>query len=140
MGTAMEPTMNATKETFIVGNTTISAMAFGGHEAYRRIWGDFFYGINGIVFIVDAADTERFEESRQELQCLLENEMLQNIPILILGNKIDKYGAVSESSLRIDLGLNEFDLDNRGPLELFMVSITTRTNLQEAMNWFQHTI
>merc|ERR1712034_292140 len=71
--TAMEPTMNATKETFIVGNTTISAMDLGGHEAYRRIWGDFFYGINGIVFIVDAADTERFEESRQELQCLLEN-------------------------------------------------------------------
>lgn len=54
-----------------------------------------------------------------------------------MGNKIDKYGAVSESSLRIELGLNAYDLEKRAaPIEVYMVSITTETNLYESINWF----
>lgn len=140
---ALEPTKNATSETFVLGNLTINAMDLGGHEAYRRIWGDFFYGIDGIIFIIDTAETdmERVEMSKNELHALLENEMLENVPIMILGNKIDKEGAVSESMLRTDMDLNPHTLETRkAPLEIFMVSIALKTNLAPAMTWFSSQI
>lgn len=40
------------------------------------------------------------------LKALLRNEQVMNVPILILGNKIDRYGAVSEAELRHVFGLS----------------------------------
>ena len=74
----------------------MSAFDIGGHEAMRKMWREYFPKIDAIVYLIDAADPERFEESKREFQKILETDELGNIPILILGNKIDKKGSVSE--------------------------------------------
>ena len=43
-----------------------------------------------VVFVVDASNTERFEECREELASLLSFEETAHLPFLILGNKIDR--------------------------------------------------
>lgn len=116
----------------------------GGHETARRLWKQYAAAVDGIVFIVDAADRTRYEEAREELSNLLQDQALANTPIVILGNKIDIPTAASEDELRNYLGLYQHmtagrdakkgSLDAR-PVELFMVSIAKRMGYGDAFKW-----
>ena len=45
---------------------------------------------------MDAADFDNLSVSRSELHDLLSKPSLSGIPLLVLGNKIDKQGALSK--------------------------------------------
>jgi GTP-binding protein SAR1 len=101
----------------------------------RRVWKDYFPAVDAIVFLVDAADQERINESRNELISLLNDEQVATAPVLVLGNKIDKPSALSEEHLKYYLGIaqhttgkgqiNRSELSSR-PIEVFMCSILRR--------------
>lgn len=85
------------------------------------------------MFLVDSADHDRLAEAKYELDALLSDESLIDIPFLILGNKIDIPSACSEEALRHHLGLTNYttgkgtvQLDKTiRPIEVFMCSVVT---------------
>jgi GTP-binding protein SAR1 len=139
------PTLHPTSEELSIGGMHFTTFDLGGHEQARRVWKTYFPAVDGIVFLVDAYDRERFMEAKTELDSLLQDEQVADAPVLVLGNKIDKPGAASEEELRYYMGLNGLctgkgsnprtNIPSNRPVELFMVSILKRQGYGDAFKW-----
>ncbi|HEY9817033.1 MAG TPA: ADP-ribosylation factor-like protein, partial [Candidatus Obscuribacterales bacterium] len=103
------PTHHPTSEQLVMGGIQIQAYDLGGHKEARRLWKDYFSAVDGIVFLTDTAerDPQRLQDMRLELDGLLIDPALATTPIVVLGNKIDIPGAMSEPQLRDYLGLHQ---------------------------------
>mmetsp|Transcript_21078 Transcript_21078/g.36235 ORF Transcript_21078/g.36235 Transcript_21078/m.36235 type:complete len:189 (+) Transcript_21078:370-936(+) len=141
------PTQQPTSEEVVIGKVRFRAFDLGGHEAARRIWCNYYTSVDAIIFLVDANDRERFPEVKKELDHLLSDEMLSDVPFLILGNKIDMPRAASEDELRHALGLAHLTtgkgtavVKDVRPIEIFMCSVVRKMGFAEGFKWLEQYI
>lgn len=140
----------------------IDMVDFGGFRyrdhpgGIRRLRRDYLAAgdVDGVVFVVDAADyedglKEATGEFRELLQVLDEIEgrdcAEKLMPVLVLGNKIDKPGAVAEEELRDLLGGfsspvgvgNEISRwrEASRPVKVFMCSVLMGQGYKEGFVW-----
>ncbi|MBA0553322.1 hypothetical protein Golob_012512, partial [Gossypium lobatum] len=83
-------------------------------------------------YVVDAADRDGVPISRTELHDLLTKPSLSGIPLLVLGNKIDKSEALSKQALVDQLGLESIsDRD----VCCYMISCKDSVNIDVVIDW-----
>ncbi|XP_028587282.2 ADP-ribosylation factor-like protein 14 [Podarcis muralis] len=71
----------------------------GGQHQMRPAWSNYLENVDSLVYVVDSTDNQRLEESKKELELLLRNERIKNVPVVVLANKQDLPGALSAEEI-----------------------------------------
>ncbi|KAJ8763476.1 hypothetical protein K2173_002359 [Erythroxylum novogranatense] len=114
------------------GNVTIKLWDLGGQPRFRSMWERYCRAVSAIVYVVDAADYDNLPVSKNELHDLLSKPSLNGIPLLVLGNKIDKPGALSKHEFTEQMGLKS--ITDR-EVCCFMISCKNSTNIDTVIDW-----
>lgn len=109
----------------------------GGQSGLRSIWDKYYSEAHAIVYVVDAANRSRFEESRAALDRMLEHRELSGAPLLIMANKQDLDGAASSQEVGEVFGVER--LEGR-QFKVLPVSAYTGQGLKEAVEWLVETV
>eukprot|EP00118_Oscarella_pearsei_P005602 m.25826 g.25826 ORF g.25826 m.25826 type:complete len:187 (+) comp28985_c0_seq1:1503-2063(+) len=132
----MIPTVGFNMRKVTKGNVTIKLWDIGGQPRFRSMWERYCRGVSCIVYMIDAADHEKLEASKCELQSLLEKPQLAGIPVLVLGNKKDLPSAMDEKEL-----IEKMDLSSVKDREIccYSISCKEKENLDITLQWLiQH--
>ncbi|KAK4430426.1 ADP-ribosylation factor-like protein 8c [Sesamum alatum] len=128
----MIPTVGFNMRKVTKGNVTIKLWDLGGQRRFRTMWERYCRGVSAILYVVDAADRDSIPISRSELHDLLKKPALGGIPLLILGNKIDKLEALSKQAL-----VDQLDLNSVTDREVccYMISCKESVNIDVVIDW-----
>lgn len=128
----MIPTVGFNMRKVTKGNVTIKIWDIGGQPRFRNMWERYCRGVQAILYMVDAADHEKLEASRNELHALLEKEQLSGIPVLVLGNKIDLPNVYGERELIEVMHLGE--IKDR-EICCYSISCKEKSNIDITLQW-----
>jgi small GTP-binding protein len=127
------PTQHPTSEELTLCGVTFKIFDIGGHTLARRLWRDYYVEMDALVFVIDASDESRLTEAATELHHLVRD--IEDKPVLILGNKIDVPGAMSEYQLREALSLLTYS-----NVHVVMCSLKLRCGYVEGFRWLTERI
>ncbi|KAJ3032386.1 E3 ubiquitin-protein ligase trim23 [Rhizophlyctis rosea] len=99
------PTIGFNVETVMWKKLSFTVWDVGGQDRIRPLWKHYFNGAMGIIFVVDASDTNRIAEAAAELHSLMSEPELSAASLLVFINKQDLPNAISaaEAVNRMDL-------------------------------------
>jgi GTP-binding protein SAR1 len=145
------PTHHPTTEEFSLPTGTMgqrinfTTYDLGGHKEARAMWSTYHSVVDAIFYLVDVSDCARLLEAKTELdKLLMDPDIPEDVPIAVLGNKVDAEGALSEAHFRDLFGLVQTTgKHQRGHhlpsesriIEVFMCSIKNREGYGEALKW-----
>uniref|UniRef100_K7F5L0 ARF like GTPase 9 n=2 Tax=Pelodiscus sinensis TaxID=13735 RepID=K7F5L0_PELSI len=89
-------------------NTEEAKMEFleiGGRESLRSYWKMYLPRVLVLIYVVDAADHERFPLAKELLHQLIQND--STLPVVVLANKQDLKGAYCITDIHDALALSE---------------------------------
>ena len=94
------PTIGFNVETVEVANgLTFTVWDIGAQRNMRRLWQHYLHGCQGLIYVVDSNDPERLNEAYEELNSLVTDEILREVPVLLLVSKQDLPSSSSVSEV-----------------------------------------
>ncbi|XP_064618297.1 ADP-ribosylation factor-like protein 13B isoform X2 [Liolophura sinensis] len=135
------PTIGFQKSDLKFGRYDLTLFDLGGGKKIRAIWKKYLAEVYGVVYLVDASDSSRIEESTAVFKELLEDPKVTQKPVLVLANKQDVDGALDEMDICDQMRLEEVVNTNKCPCRVEMCSAIKGTGrkkdsrIKEGLQW-----
>lgn len=126
------PTVGFNVETVAYRNVKFNVWDVGGQDKIRPLWRHYYTGTQGLIFVVDCADSDRIEEACQELHRIVNDREMKDAIILVFANKQDLKGALTPEDIPAKLDLNSIT-DRNWYVQPCVA--TTGDGLQEGLSW-----
>eukprot|EP01067_Filipodium_phascolosomae_P004201 Filipodium_phascolosomae@DN2737_c1_g1_i2.p1 len=110
--TDIAPTVGFEIRTIYMNGCRVNIWDIGGQRSIRTFWKNYFESTDGLVWVVDCADTGRLSLCKHELHKLLLEDKLIGASLLIYANKQDLPGAMDLQTLRQYLQLDTITTHN----------------------------
>ncbi|KAK5812302.1 hypothetical protein PVK06_027730 [Gossypium arboreum] len=95
----ISPTLGFNIKTITYQKYTLNIWDVGGQRTIRSYWRNYFEQTDGLVWVVDSSDLRRLDDCKMELDNLLKEERLSGASLLILANKQDIKGALTQAEI-----------------------------------------
>ena len=108
----------------------------GGHEAVRHLWEDYVCEASAVFFLIDAGDKGRFEEAGFELDALIGEKIVEDLPVAILLNKCDLDEAASTAEVCENIQYDDLrKKQGDDKIAVFRMSVLKGEGYQAAFRW-----
>jgi len=121
-----------------IDENQLSIWDLPGQVRFREKWLKGIQDSNILVYMIDVANQLRFEESKREFWNILNNYELSNIPLVIVGNKLDllippkeNYDEQIERTKEEILDFFEFDKLGARCWKFLFTSVKTNYNIDK---------
>jgi small GTP-binding protein len=94
----LKPTLSSTMDSISLEDdelVTATIIDLGGQKALRDLWESYIKKSDAIIYVIDAYDSSRFEESRKEFQERI-LPLSADLPCIVVCNKFDLIKAEFE--------------------------------------------
>ncbi|XP_003383772.1 PREDICTED: ADP-ribosylation factor-like protein 2 [Amphimedon queenslandica] len=130
--TTISPTFGFNIKTVEHKGLKLNIWDVGGQKSLRSYWRNYFESTDGLIWVVDSADSRRLEDCKKELHSLLKEERLASATLLVFANKQDLPGALSGVEIMKALGLEHIKTHH---WQIQACSAVTGENLLDGINW-----
>ena len=104
----------------------------GGQDKIRILWKHYYSNVDGIIYVLDSNDSDKFEENKETFEKLINEDELKKQPILIYANKQDMNGAYSENDIIEKLVMKKYT-DRKWLVK--GTSINNGEGIKEGFDW-----
>ncbi|CAD7955210.1 unnamed protein product [Amoebophrya sp. A120] len=126
------PTQGFNIKSLVHDGFKLNVWDIGGQKTIRPYWSNYFESSDCLVYVIDSSDRRRLEESGSELNELLQEDKLSNVPLLIFANKQDLLQALPANEIAEELSLHNIR-DRTWTIQA--CSAKAGEGLQEGMEW-----
>mmetsp|Transcript_51674 Transcript_51674/g.59360 ORF Transcript_51674/g.59360 Transcript_51674/m.59360 type:complete len:179 (-) Transcript_51674:142-678(-) len=130
--THIMPTQGFNIKSLTQGGFKLNVWDIGGQRAIRQYWRHYFGETDVLIYVIDSADAKRVEESKAELNQLLEEDKLARVPLLVFANKQDLMGAIPPDQISDILELTRI---RDRTWQIQPCSAKTGAGLESGMDW-----
>ncbi|MEM0192312.1 MAG: Arf family protein [Candidatus Korarchaeum sp.] len=125
------PTVGANFEKFKIRELEFNVWDLGGQRALRGMWEEYAEKADAVIFVLDSADRERFNEAKEELWRIV-SVMKKGKPLLVIANKADLDNAATVMEVIEALELTKLE---GMTWQIVWASALTGFGLFEAFAW-----
>ncbi|XP_075248532.1 uncharacterized protein LOC142341461 [Convolutriloba macropyga] len=128
------PSLGFANASLKFGRLNITLFDVGGGPTIRDIWSSYYADVHGFIYVVDSTDSKRLQEMAENLRTVMMEPMLQGKPCLILANKQDKDGALTENEIGNLLNLESLAIQSKCLCRLELCSALSNATTSNKSN------